>query len=231
MVAVDVATGGRTNFSHALEGKVKKIIRKVTAARTHTRVDRLHLGSTGWQSATGQIRRGERVLFGSLAEKLLEGYEPKCPCKAVGVSASCRFQSALLVGGLETAAPCVGASRPHSPLASHHQLRPRRRSWPNSWWRVGPWRRCRSWSRGRCGCRRCRCRGSNCGRRRSSSCDCGCSRWRRRVSSGWCWRRRERCRSCSRGSGCWRCSCSHCCRRRRGRRNCSSGRPASRRTT
>ncbi len=44
----------RANFSHALEAKVKKIIRK-----------------------------------------------------------------ALLVGGLETAAPCVGASRPHSPLTAH----------------------------------------------------------------------------------------------------------------
>ena len=125
MVAVNVAKAERANFSHALEAKVKKIIRKVTAARTHTRADGLHLGSTGCQSATGRIRRGEPVLFGSLAEKLLEGSEPNCPCKAVGgvgklpLPRKGGFQSALLVGGLETAAPCVGASRSHSPLTAH----------------------------------------------------------------------------------------------------------------
>jgi hypothetical protein len=42
------------------------------------------VGSTGCQFATGRIRRGDPVLFGSLAEKLLKGSEPKCPCKAIG---------------------------------------------------------------------------------------------------------------------------------------------------
>jgi len=38
------------------------------------------------ESATGQIRRGEGVLFGSLAEKFFEHSEPQCPCKTVGDS-------------------------------------------------------------------------------------------------------------------------------------------------
>src|SRR5438876_11895855 len=82
-------------------------------------------GSTGCQSATGGIRDGEPVFFGSPGEKLLESSEPKCPCKAVGdvvelpLPRRSGFQSALLAGGLETAAPCVGASRPHSPLTAH----------------------------------------------------------------------------------------------------------------
>jgi len=186
--------------------------------------------------------RWRTFFFGSPGEKLLESSEPKCPCKAVGdvvelpLPRRSGFQSALLAGGLETAAPCVGVSRPHSPLASHHQLRARRRSWPRPWWRARPWRRCRSWGRGRCGCRRCRGRGSNCGSSSSCRCwrcgSCGCSRsrWRRRVSS------------CGRGSCCgrwcrrWR-ECSCWTRSGRGRRSWAGWREidialsASRRTT
>jgi hypothetical protein len=77
LVAVSKAKAERANFSHALEAKVKKIIRKVTAAELRRRRDPLRLGSTGCQSATGRIRRGEPVFFGSLAEKLLGGSEPK----------------------------------------------------------------------------------------------------------------------------------------------------------
>lgn len=69
--------------------------------------------------ATVRIRRGDPVLFGNVAEKVPKRFWLKYPCKAVGVSASCRFQSALLIGGQETAAPCLGASRPHSPLTVH----------------------------------------------------------------------------------------------------------------
>ena len=83
---VQLAMRGRNNFSYALGAKVKKIIRKVTAARTQAKVGSAPSGSTRWQSATGQIRRGERVLFGSLAEKFFEHSEPQCPCKTVGDS-------------------------------------------------------------------------------------------------------------------------------------------------
>src|SRR5207249_8146957 len=76
------------------------------------------LGSAGCQSATERIRRGEPVLFGNLPKSSLHAciqsglvrplwrVAGKLPLPRRG-----GFQSALLVGGLETAAPCVGASR------------------------------------------------------------------------------------------------------------------------
>jgi len=65
-------------FSHALRAQVKKILPKVYRYPNLWRGYRLGLGSTGCQSATGQIRGGEPVLFGGLAEKRLKGSEPKC---------------------------------------------------------------------------------------------------------------------------------------------------------
>jgi hypothetical protein len=79
-------------FSHALTEKAKNILPKVYRCPNSSEGIGFVCGSTGWQFATGRIRRGEPVLFGSLAEKLLEGSEPKCPCKAVGGVAKLRFQ-------------------------------------------------------------------------------------------------------------------------------------------
>src|SRR6266478_5519132 len=124
---MDVATGGRTNFSHALEAKVKKIIRKVTAARTQARVERLHLGSTGCQVRHRTDSPWRTCPFRQPCRKATRRLRAEVPCKGVSgvgklpLPRRGGFQCALLVGGLETAAPCVGASRPHSPLASHRQ--------------------------------------------------------------------------------------------------------------
>jgi hypothetical protein len=124
---------------------------------------------------------------------------------------------------------------PSLTLASHHQLRARRRSWPRPLWRGTSWSRGGSWSRsGRCRWRWTRRRRycSRCGRshrgrrrRRSSSscgcrsCSCSCSCWRRRgrVSSCWSWCRCVSSCRCSR-SGC--CRGGRCCRRW-GWRECS----------
>jgi len=75
-----------------LEAKVKKIYSESYRCPNSGGDGIGFVWELGWQSATGRIRRGEAGLFGTLDEKLLEGAEPKCPCKAVGVSASCRFQ-------------------------------------------------------------------------------------------------------------------------------------------
>jgi len=131
-----------------------------------------------------------KLSFSATAEKLFAHLQPKWPSPLWRVAGKLPlprrggFQSALLVGGLETAAPCVGASRLTHVFAAHRlQLRSR----PRSGSRPG----CRSNSR--CSCRSsCRC-DRGCGCRTRCSCGRGCwCRSRRRCGSWRCWHHRIR---------------------------------------
>jgi hypothetical protein len=63
-------------FSHVHDTR-KNILPKFAAARTQTRLGSAPPGEYMLAVITGRIRRGEPVLFGMLAEKLLKGAEPK----------------------------------------------------------------------------------------------------------------------------------------------------------
>jgi hypothetical protein len=130
-----------------------------------------------------------------LAEKLFARLQSKWPCRPLWRVAGKLplprrggFQSALLVGELETAAPCVAASRLTHVSQLIATLRSRRRSGSRPGRRSLSRCRCRRscrcgrgcWCRTRCSCGRgCWCR-SRCGSRRG--CRCGSRRcWHHRI--------------------------------------------------